>query len=76
MATITTKFNIGEKAYTIERKTMKITEFVVSRIWVYVAGEEKPSVSYIPEGSEYSSMTYDEDLCFATKEELMEYISQ
>lgn len=76
MATITTKYNIGEKVYTIDRKTMKVTEFEVGSIIVYLRGDDRPSIDYRPKAEDFAPDMYSEDMCFATKEELMEYISQ
>ena len=76
MATITTKFNVGDKAYTIDKKTMKVTEFEVGSIIVYLRGDDRPSIDYRPKTEDFAPDMYSEDMCFATKEELMEYISQ
>lgn len=76
MATITTKFNVGDKAYTIDKKTLKVKEFEVGTIVAYLQGDNKPSIDYRTKDDGFLSDLYNEDMCFATKEELMEYISQ
>lgn len=76
MATITTKFNVGDKAYTIDKKTLKVKEFEVGTIITYLRGDDRPSIDYRTKDDGLLSDLYDEDMCFATKEELMEYISK
>ena len=63
---IVTKFAIGDKVWTLGAN-LKATEFAIT------------SISYTEEGVRYTDATtyisYPEARCFATKEELIEYIS-
>ena len=76
MATITTKFNVGDKAFTIDSKTMKIKEFEVSMICMYLSEDGKPDISYKAKGDGILGDSIDEDKCFPTKHELLTYIEQ
>ena len=76
MATITTKFNVGDKVFTIDEKTMKIREFEVAWISVFVHGGKEPSVSYKSKDDSAYFVGCEEAKCFATKHELLTYIEQ
>lgn len=74
MATITTKFNVGDKACTIDAKTMKIREFEIGWISAFMSQEKTVCISYRAKGDTVLDTSYDEDKCFATKHELLDYI--
>lgn len=74
MATITTKFNVGDKACTIDTKTMKIREFEIGGISAFITQEKSVNVGYRAKGDTVFDPTYDEEKCFATKHELLDYI--
>lgn len=70
--TIKTKFNEGDKLFTIDAKTLKVKQFQVERIMAYVSNG-KTSVSLYPKGD--ISNSYDEDKCFPTEAELITFIT-
>ena len=72
--TITTKFNVGDKAFTIDTKTMKVREFEVGSMSIYVH-DGKPLVGYRAKDDGYSGDSYDECFCFATENELLGWIT-
>jgi len=74
MATITTKFNVGDKVFTIDKETMKIREITVGTVSAIITNGGKTKVSYYDEKSYTES--YDENVCFASKQELLDYIEQ
>ena len=73
MATITTKFNVGEKLFTIDAKTMKIKEFEVGSIIARLTNDGT-SVSYYEAGDHLNS--HDEGRCFADRHELLTFIEK
>lgn len=76
MATITTKFNVGDKAFTIDKKTMKIREFEVDMVSIYLLSDGKPDINYKAKDDGILGDSIDEDKCFPTKHELLTYIEQ
>ena len=72
--TISTKFNEGDKVFTIDTNTIKVKEFEVGRISTW-SSNGKTCVTLYPKGDTYSSNGYNEDKCFATEAELMNFIT-
>lgn len=76
MATIQTKFNVGEKAITIDPKTMKVREFTIGSMGATV-NKNGSTVTLYPlkdDGDVDYYTSYDEDKCFVTDKELMDYV--
>ena len=71
--TIKTKFDVGDKVFTIDSSTLKVKEFEVSRIATYTKNDET-SVSLYPKG-DFSTSGYDESKCFSTQAELITYVT-
>ena len=67
---VSTKFNVGETVATVDKETMKIIEQPISMISVFIF-HEKVRISYMLEDSKGS---YEEDLCFVSKEQLVNYM--
>ena len=65
---ITTKFNVGDKLWTI--KDCKTYEFEVGLINIY-ANNLKTDVYYYPKGDIMSSESFKEDNCYPSKEDLI-----
>ena len=72
---IQTKFNIGDKVCTIDKKTMKVREFEIGSMSIYVAKNGKPSINYRASDDGYSGDSYEEEFCFANENELLGYIT-
>lgn len=72
--TIKTKFNEGDKVYTIDTNTIKVKEFEVERISTWTS-KEKTLITLYPKGDTYSSSGYDENKCFASQEELVNFVT-
>lgn len=72
---IETQFNIGDTAYTIDSKTMKVTDFKVGRIGTYTCKDGKTTVTLYDEKDTYPS-SYEQDKCFHTEAELMTFITK
>lgn len=70
--TVNTKFNIGDKVVTIDTNTLKLKEFVIKRMFVNLY-KDKVYVSLYGDDT-YTSTSYDEEKCFSTEEELMDFI--
>lgn len=66
---------MGEKLFTIEKKSLKIKEFEVASISACTIGENS-LITYRAKDDGILSDGYDEDKCFATKHELLTYIEQ
>ena len=71
---ITTKFSIGDELFTIDKKTAKAVKFMVGRIFVHVTKEGTPRVEYFGEDLPLLEGAYNEDVCFATMDELIEQV--
>ena len=71
---ITTKFSIGDELFTIDKKTAKAVKFKVGRIFVHVPQKGTPKVEYLGEDLTLLDGTYNEDVCFATIDELIEQV--
>ena len=71
---INTKFNIGDELFAIDKKTAKAVKFKVGRIFVHVPEKGTPKVEYFGEDLPIFEGTYDEDVCFATIDELIEQV--
>lgn len=72
---IKTKFNVGDKVYTIDPKTLKIREIEVGGIYVYADGTEN-LIKYRAKGDSPFGDSYNESVCFATRQLLLDYISE
>ena len=71
--TIKTKFNIGDKVFTIDTCSLKIKEFVIDHISTLSEGNKTIVTLY--DGESYLAQGYDESKCFPTEAELMTFIS-
>ena len=70
---ITTKFNVGDKAWTVDTKKMTIVDFTVGKITVVADGGE-PSATINPinkDGKLDYYTTYFDKNCFESKDALM-----
>ncbi len=72
---IQTKFNIGDKVCTIDKKTLKVKTFEIGSLSVYVSKNGKPSVNYHASDDGYSGDSYDEEFCFSNENELLAFIT-
>ena len=71
---ITTKFSIGDELFAIDKKTAKAVKFKVGRIFVHVTKEGTPKSEYFRDELSLLDGSYDEDVCFATIDELIEQV--
>ena len=71
--TIKTKFNEGDKVFTIDTNTLKVKEFEVGRISTYTCNG-KTYVTLYPKG-ENTSTGYNEEKCFSTQAELVTFVT-
>ena len=70
--TITTKFNEGDKVFTIDTNTLKIKDFVVKRVLTSTSAGKTSITLY--DSDSYPTNGYNESKCFATEAELMTFI--
>ena len=78
MTQVTTKFNVGDRVVALDNKTLKIRELQIASMLVTVTRESQ-SVSIYPVGDDGSANYYDkyeEERCFSTREELLDYITK
>ena len=71
---IKTKFSIGDELFAIDKKTAKAVKFKAGRIFVHVSKEGVSKVEYFGEDLPLLDGSYDEDVCFATIDELIEQV--
>ena len=77
MAQIMTMFNVGDKVVTLNKDTMKMTEITIGYVSASISKDGKQSVSYSPlkdSGDTDFYSSYDENVCFANKDQLLDYI--
>ena len=75
MATFQTKFAIGDKVCTIDKKTLKVKRFTVDFVSLYVHSDGAVSVSYRAEGEGFAGDSYEEPFVFANESDLMKYVT-
>ena len=73
---IVTKFNVGDTVYTIDKETMKLKEFEVSYVSVFSTKNEDVRISYGVKCDSYKRESYDARVCFASKDDLLDYVTQ
>jgi hypothetical protein len=77
MAQISTMFNVCDKVVTLNKDTMKMTEITIGYVSASINKDGKPSVRYSPlkdSGDVDYCTSYEENVCFATKDQLLDYI--
>lgn len=72
--TITTRFNEGDKAFTLNTATLKVKEFEVERVSTYTTNG-KTSVTLYAKNEPFGTNGYEEDKCFASEAELLNFIT-
>lgn len=72
--TIKTKYNEGDKVFTIDTNTLKVKEFEVGRISTHTSNG-KTSVTLYAKEDTYASNGYSEDKCFPTQAELITFVT-
>lgn len=76
MAQVTTKFNVGDKVVALDNKTQKIRELQIASMNVCVQ-RDGHTITIYPvdtDGTPNFYDKYDEEHCFASREELLDYI--
>ena len=68
------KFSISDELFAIDKKTAKTVKFKVEQIFVHVPQKGTPKVEYFGEDMLIFDGSYDEDVCFATIDELIEQV--
>ena len=71
---ITTKFEIGDKAFTIDVNTLNVREFEVGTIAAYMNGNGEVRVTLYPKDNVYDGA--DEDKCFKDRQSLIDHITE
>lgn len=69
------KFNVGDKVYTVDKETMKIKEITIETVVAISSEINKVRVSYSLMTEGYRTESYDEAVCFASREELIDYMT-
>lgn len=71
---ITTKFNVGDTVYTIDKKTMRLKEFEISSVSVIALTKDAYQISYGVKTENYHTESYEERVCFASRDDLLDYV--
>lgn len=71
---IETKFNIGDKAFTIDSKKLKVKEFTVGSFGTYTNRNKETSVTIYDEEGHFNGV--EESKCFHTEAELITFITK
>ncbi len=77
MNTIVSKYRVGDKVFTFEKNTMKTIEVTIAMIVITLLKTTSRIIIYpLKENGDVDYQTsYNELLCFATREDLVDYIS-
>jgi hypothetical protein len=72
---IQTRFNVGDKVFTLDKETFKMKKFVVGSVSIWADDDTK--VTYYPKKDDIASYNerYDEKVCFASENELLGHIT-
>lgn len=72
---IQTRFNVGDKVFTLDKETLKMKDFTVGSVSIWADDETK--VSYYPEknGIVNFNEKCNENVCFASENELLSHIT-
>ena len=71
---VTTKFSIGDEVFASDKKTAKAVKFKVGGVFIHVHKKGAPKVEYFGEELPLLEGAYNEDVCFATIDELIEQV--
>ena len=72
---IITKFNVGDKVYTLDKNSMKLKEFEIETVIVTATAADQARISYYMMCDNCHTESYDEKVCFASKDDLLAYIT-
>lgn len=72
---IKTKFNVGDKVFTLDKETFKMKRFVVGSVSIWA--DDDTMVTYYPKKEESVTFNerYNENMCFASENELLSHIT-
>lgn len=73
MATVKTKYEVGDMLFTIDRETMRLRKFTVKSVCI-LCMSDKCVISYAAEGDDAWKPSIPEDRCFNSKDALFEYV--
>ena len=71
---VQTKYNVGDKVCTIDKKTLKMREFEISSVFVSTT-DEGTEVKYHAKGDSAYADNIPEEHCFPSENELLNHIS-
>lgn len=72
---INTKFNIGDKVFTVNKETMKAEKITISGVMAYSYQSGAKGVKYQKQEEVVSTTFYEEELCFTSMDELVAHIA-
>lgn len=75
MTTINAKYSIGDKAFTVDKSTLRIVEFEIGRISATVSADETDVYLYpVKEDGSINYKGYNEQDCFESRGFLMAHL--
>lgn len=74
---IQTRFNVGDKVFTLDKESLKMKEFTVGAVNISIWVDDDTRVSYYPLQDESVNFneSYGESVCFASENELLGHIT-
>ena len=72
---IKTRFNVGDTVCTIDKDTLKFRDFEVESVYAY-ATDKNCRIKYKAKGDSAYADSYDENVCFTSREELLTHITE
>lgn len=72
---INTKFNIGDKVFTVNKETMKAEKITIGGVMAYSYQSGAKGVKYQKQEDGASLTFYEEDVCFTSMDELVAHIA-
>lgn len=73
---IETRFNVGDKAFTIDLRTLRIREFEVAMVSTYTTTDGDTDVYLSPRGEYGYGDSVDETQCFHDRDSLIDHITK
>lgn len=72
---IKTKFNVGDKVFTLDKEAFKMKKFTVGAVSIWA--DDDTMVTYYPKKEEIVDYNerYKENVCFASENELLSHIT-
>lgn len=73
--TVVTKYDVGDKVFTVEKKSLKVREFEIGSVFVSSITKDKARVKYLAKDDSIFSEGVPEEHCFSSQQELLTHVT-